>query len=52
MARDTHIIVEELQEVVFSLWPMPRLYNRDRKVAAVVQQFITELSEAVPEKTK
>jgi hypothetical protein len=29
VATDIHATMEELQEVVFSVWSMPKLYNKD-----------------------
>jgi hypothetical protein len=34
-ATDTHATIEELLETVFSVWSVPRIYNRDQLLLRV-----------------
>jgi hypothetical protein len=51
MAANKHTPIEELLEVVFSVWSMPRLYNEDQqpvslRVASKQWQFVVGLEES------
>lgn len=44
VTTDTHATMEELEEVVFSVWSMPKLYNKDNGAVSWSQRLSLAVS--------